>query len=183
VVHLHLRRALAVAVDAAIALLQAVGVPRDFVVNEAMAVALEVDAFTGGVGSEQDADARVLGIKLEGGFDALAVVGVLRAVEKFQPVALFEAARGQVVVEPLLCVAVLGEDNDPLLVPLAIGPDNVFQPMHELVRLAVQLRGGAFRPAGKVVEDLGLGSRWRPEGAGRGFQGFKLGFLLLGVVE
>jgi hypothetical protein len=88
VIHLHLRRALAVAVDAAVALLQAVGVPGDLVVDEAVAVALEVDAFAGGVGGEQDADGRVLGVELESGFDALAVIGVLRAVEEFQAVAL-----------------------------------------------------------------------------------------------
>jgi hypothetical protein len=80
-VHLHLRRALAVAVDAAIALLQAVGVPGYLVVDEAVAVALEVDVFAGGIGGKQDPDGRVLGVELEGGFDALAIVGVLRAIE------------------------------------------------------------------------------------------------------
>ena len=42
---------------------------------------LEVDAFAGGVGGEQDADGRVLGVGLESGFDALAVVRVHAAVE------------------------------------------------------------------------------------------------------
>ena len=83
---------------------------------------------------------------LESGFDALAVIGVLRAVEEFQAVAFFEAAGGQVIVEPLLGVAVLGEDNDPLLVPLAFGPEHVFQPRQKLVRLAVELRGGVSSP-------------------------------------
>jgi len=71
------------------------------------AVALEVDTFAGGVGCEQNADGRVLGIKLESGFDPLAVVGVLRAVEEFQTVAFLEAAGSEVVVKPLLGVAVL----------------------------------------------------------------------------
>jgi hypothetical protein len=51
-------------------------------------------ASDGSVAGEQDADGRVLGVELESGFDALAVVGVLRAVEKFQPVACFKAAGG-----------------------------------------------------------------------------------------
>ena len=181
-VDLHFGRALAVAVDAAVALLQAVGIPRDLVVNEAMAVALEVDAFARGVGGEQDADRRVLGVELESGFDALAVVGVLRAIEQFQTVAFLEPARGQVVMEPLLSVAVLSEDDDALLVPVAIGTDDGFEPADELVRLAVELRGSAFRPAGEVVENLSFGGRWRTESARGSFQGFQLGFLLLGVV-
>jgi hypothetical protein len=160
VVDVHFRRALAVAVDAAVALLQAVGIPGDLVVDEAVAVALEVDAFAGGVGGEQDADGRVLGVELESGFDALAVIGVLRAVEEFQAVAFLEAAGGQVVMEPLLGVAVFGEDNDALLVPTAVGPDHVFEPFQKLVRLAVELGGGALRPAGEVVENLGFGGRW-----------------------
>src|SRR5437870_2046396 len=85
-------------------------------------------------------------------------------------------------MEPLLGVAVFSEDDDALLVPTAVGPDHGFEPVQKRLRLAVELRGGAFRPAGKVVEDLGLGSRWGSEGAGGGFQGLKLGFLLLGVV-
>ena len=103
------------AVDAAVALLQAVGIQVDLIVDEAMATALEVDTFAGGVGREEDADGRILGIKLESGFDPLAVVSVLRAVEEFQPVAFLEAPCGQVVVKPLLGVAVLGEDDDALL--------------------------------------------------------------------
>jgi len=143
---------------------------------------LEVNAFTGGVGGQEDADGRVLGIKLESGFDPLAVVGVLRAVEEFQTVAFLEAAGSEVVVKPLLGVAVLGEDDDALLVPVAVWPDLGFEPLHELVCLTVELGGGALRPAGQVVENLGIGARRGPEGAGRGFQGFQLGFLLLGIV-
>jgi hypothetical protein len=60
-------------------------------------------------------------------------------------------------MEPLLGIAVLREDDDALLVPLAVGLDRGLEPFHELVRLAVELRGGAFRPTGKVVEDLGVG--------------------------
>ena len=130
VVDVHFGCMLTVSVDAAVALFQAVGVPGDLVVDKAVAVALEVDAFAGGVGGKQDADRRVLGIKLEGGLDALAVIGVLRAVEEFQTVALLETAGGQVVMEPLLGVAVFGEDDDAFLVPLTVGPNHAFQPFH-----------------------------------------------------
>src|ERR1039457_7224551 len=129
--------------------------------------ALEVDAFAGGVGGEEDADGRVLGVKLESGFDALAVVGVLRAVEKLQAVAFLESAGGEVVVKPLLGIAVFREDDDPLLVPAAVGPDHVLEPFHEFVGLAVELGGGAFRPVSEVVEDLGVSGGWGPEGTGK----------------
>ena len=49
-------RLLAVAVDAAVALLHHVRVPGDLDVDELRAVVLEVDALAGGVGGEQDAD-------------------------------------------------------------------------------------------------------------------------------
>ncbi len=38
------------------------------------------------------------------------------------------------------------------------------------------------RLAASATSSIGANSRWRPEGAGRGFQGFQLGFLLLGIV-
>ena len=47
---------LAVAVDAADPLLEPVGVERDVVVDQAVAVRLQVDALAGGVGGQQDAD-------------------------------------------------------------------------------------------------------------------------------
>ena len=52
----HLIGALAVAVDAAVALLEPVRVPGDLVVDQLRAVVLEVDALGRRVGREQDAD-------------------------------------------------------------------------------------------------------------------------------
>ena len=46
---------LPVAVDAPVALLQPVRVPRDFVVDQPVAMVLEVQAFGGGIGGKQDA--------------------------------------------------------------------------------------------------------------------------------
>ncbi len=130
--------------------------------NQAVAMPLKIDAFAGGVGGEQNADRRVLGIELEGGFDALPVVGILRAVKQFQAVTFLKAARSKMVMEPFLGVAVLGEDDDALLVPVAIRPDHGFEPFHELVCFAVELGGGALRPAGEIIEDLGFG--FAPDG-------------------
>ena len=77
---------LPVAVDAPVALLQPVRVPRDFVVDEPVAVVLEVQAFGGGVGGEQDAHRADFGRRLEGGFDLFPLVRVHAAVHGQQPV-------------------------------------------------------------------------------------------------
>ena len=58
VVHLGLL-VLAVAVDPADPLLEAVGVERDVEVHQAVAMPLQVDALAGGVGGEQDPDRRL----------------------------------------------------------------------------------------------------------------------------
>ena len=55
VVAAHLGRRLQLAVDAAVALLDAAGVPRQVEVEEVGAVGLEVQALAGRVGGEQDA--------------------------------------------------------------------------------------------------------------------------------
>ena len=87
VVDVDLRRLLPVAVDAPVALLHAVGVPRDFVVDQPGAVVLQVQPLAGGVGGEQDAHRADVGGGLEGGFDGLPVVRVHAAVHGQQPVA------------------------------------------------------------------------------------------------
>ena len=65
VVDVHLIGLLPVAVHAAVALFHPVWVPRDFVVNQLRAVILQVDAFGGGIGREQDAHRRFLRVGLE----------------------------------------------------------------------------------------------------------------------
>ena len=59
----HLLGGLTVTVDATVALLQAVGVPRDLRVGEEVALALQRDAFRRRVGREQNAD-RIIGRRL-----------------------------------------------------------------------------------------------------------------------
>ena len=60
VVAADLRRGLELAIDAAVALLDAAGVPRHVEVEEVGAVGLEVEALASGVGRDQDAE-RILG--------------------------------------------------------------------------------------------------------------------------
>ena len=81
VVDVHLGGGLAVTVDAAVALLQAIRVPGDLPVQQPVAVVLQVDALAGGVGREQDAQRVEVEVVLEDGFDVLAFVLVLAAVE------------------------------------------------------------------------------------------------------
>src|SRR5256885_1787801 len=61
----NFRRGLAVTIDAAVALLEPVGIPGDLVVDDPMAMPLEVDAFTRGVGGQEDANRIESGIGLE----------------------------------------------------------------------------------------------------------------------
>ena len=63
VVDVHLRMLLPVTVNAAVALLHPIRVPRNFVMNELPAVILQVDAFGGSIGREQNADRRFLRVR------------------------------------------------------------------------------------------------------------------------
>ena len=102
---------LAVAVDAAHALLKAVGVPGDVVVEKDVA-ALEVDAFAGGLGGDKDLDDAVLELLL--GVDArprlIAGAGVHPTVDATDLEAPFLEAAEQVVER----VLELGEDEQAL---------------------------------------------------------------------
>ena len=71
----HLRGGLELAVDAAVALLQAARVPREVEVKEVVAVGLEVEALAGGVGGDEDPQGLFRRIGVEGFFDFFAAVG------------------------------------------------------------------------------------------------------------
>src|SRR4051794_41308938 len=78
----YLAGGLAVTIDAAVALLEAVGVPRNLRVDEAMAALLQGDALRGGIGGQQDPD-RIQGrICLPARLDRLAVLFAGRAVQQ-----------------------------------------------------------------------------------------------------
>ena len=117
---------LAVAVDAAHALFQAGGVPRDVVVGHAGAE-LQVDAFAGGV--RGDAEARAVGMPelLHLGFPLApvhAAVDLRHLADVAEPVeALHQILQG---------VAVLGEDQ-----PLLLGP---LRPLRPVLQHLAELR-------------------------------------------
>ena len=138
--------ALANAVDAAKALLHAVGVPGQVVIDHEVGV-LQVHAFASGIGGQQH---QHVGVVAEGFLHLAPVVAVDAAVDGDH--GLFAAQRvadaQQQVVER---VAVLGEDDD--FAAAAIGGAHlglVLQQARELFPLAVAARlhdggGGAFQ--------------------------------------
>ena len=91
------RETLAVAVDAADALFQAVGIEGNVVIDDPMAMKLEVNALASAVGSEQDANGSTLGRCLEGIFDSLPLVFILTAVQKLKMLAAQTAGLDQVL--------------------------------------------------------------------------------------
>jgi hypothetical protein len=70
----HFGRGLELAVDAAVALLDAAGVPRQVEVEEVGAVRLEVQAFACGVRREQDAQRVLRGRGVEAALDLAAIL-------------------------------------------------------------------------------------------------------------
>ena len=70
----NFRCGLKLPVDAAVALFETAGVPRDIEVEEMLAVGLEIEPFACGIGGEQDADGMRGRIGVEGGLDGLAFV-------------------------------------------------------------------------------------------------------------
>ncbi len=136
---------LAVAVDTAVPLLHAVGVPRNLVVDQPGAVVLEVETFGGGIGGQQDAHGALVGSGLERRFDRFPLLRVHAAVHRHQPVAAREPFGRQDRLQPVLRGPVLGEDDDPLVRPLAAGADVVLEPVDQLARLCC--RRGPWRVA------------------------------------
>ena len=111
---------LELAVDPPVALLHPAGVPGHVEMEEVPAVGLEVQALAGRVGGDQDAE-RMLGrVGVEGELDGLPLVMRRRAVEDRDPVvgAVGPVDRGrELLMEIALGVVVLGEDDDPRVVP------------------------------------------------------------------
>src|SRR5439155_21394937 len=90
----HHGRGLAVPVDTAVPLLHPRRREGSLDVDEPIAVKLEVDAFTRGVGSEQNAHGALRWMRLELRLDALPALAVHAAVEHLDPV--LHLALGQV---------------------------------------------------------------------------------------
>lgn len=99
--------ALADAVDAAETLFEAVGVPGEVVVDHEVR-ALEVDAFAGGIGGDEDGDGGVAG---EGFLDFAAVFTRGLAVDGNDGVRVAEEG-GELAGEVVEGIALLGEDDE-----------------------------------------------------------------------
>jgi len=90
---------------------------------------------------------------LELGLDPLAGVGVHAAVEEGETIAA-ETPSGEELLEPVLGVAVLGEDDHSLVVPPApavpvdLGA-RVLDPVEEACGLGVRATLGPVRPPGQ----------------------------------
>ncbi len=126
---------LTVAVNAPVALLHLVGVPRDLVVDEIAAVLLEVQALGGGVGAEQDAHGGLIGRRLKGLVDRLAVGHRHAAGHNIHPVGpaalLKEAAQ---VVER---VEILRKDEEALAIPSVAIAQVLLDPVEQGLGLGV----------------------------------------------
>ena len=185
VMDMHLVRLLAVAIHPAVALLHAVGVPGNLEVDQLGTVVLQVDAFGGGIGGEQDADRGFLGVGLEGGLDRLALIVGHAAVDHLQPAVLGEAFAGQQVEQPFLGGAVFGEDDDALVVPLAAGAQGLLEPVDQGLGLAVGALAGLGGVFAELLEQgLFFGGDWR-QGLADGaddLAGFGFVFVVVGVI-
>ena len=92
--------------DAAEALFEAVGVPRQVVVDHQVGV-LQVHAFARGIGGDQDAH---VGVGAEQGLQAPALIAVGAAVDGHDGIGIAQHA-GDLLVQVVQRVAVLGEDD------------------------------------------------------------------------
>ena len=106
---------LADAVDATEALFEAVRIPRQVVVHHQVGV-LKIDAFTGGIGGDENAD---FGVGAKERLNAAALVAVRAAVDGDDGVGVAEHA-GNLLVQVVQRVAVLGEDDDLALAAAGI---------------------------------------------------------------
>ena len=147
-----------------------VGFQRDLVVHQPVAVALQVDALGGGVGGERGcAPGERSGVCLELGLDALALVGVHAAVEQRDAARRRGRAAVSSCSQPRLGVAVLGEDDDPLVVPPALAVASTSARLRRASRAARSALASG-RPCGarsaqprELVEQLALlGGRAAP---------------------
>ncbi len=102
------------AVYTPVALLQAIGIPGDLVVNEAAAMVLQINALGGGICCQQDAHPRFARVGLKSRFDPLAIFGFHAPVQGEQAFRFGQALAFQQVMQPLLGGAILGEDDHAL---------------------------------------------------------------------
>ena len=168
-----LLRRLELAIDAAVALLQPGGVPRQIEMNEVGAIGLKVDALPGGIGADEDAQRLDVRIGVEGPFDLFSSIRSRRASEHANAIVGAIRVRhrlAQPPFQPTPRVLVFREDDETPAIPVLAGEkvrfDPVGQPTHPRVGpRRVSLRhgqhfvdGGQFRAQ---VAFRGVGSAER----------------------
>src|SRR5690606_21669571 len=137
-------------------------------------------------GAEQDTDRGQVGALLEDLLDLLPLVLVLAAVELCDPLCRI-AGGDQLSVQPALGVAVLGEDDDALRLPVAeraVGADDAVQPLLEAGELGARPLAGGQGPRVELLEQrvLTLGKRAHGLAGGAQSPRCRLGLLLFAVL-
>ena len=157
--------ALTVAVDASHPLLQAGGIEGDVEVHQAVAVGLQVDALSGGVGGHENAHILHGGVGVETGPDVLTLLDRRRAADHGQAFAV--ALLVQHRDDPIEGVRVLGEDDDPLIAPRALvwSADGI-EHGHEGLEAGVGAGLVSPGPAGQFLKLLPGGGGERVRGPG-----------------
>ena len=144
-----LRRRLQLAVDAAVALLQTRGIPRQVEVHEVEAAGLQVDALARGIGADQDAERLVRGIGVERLLDRLAPVNAGDTAEDRDALVGTVGVGDRFFQPPLKPpprVLVLGEDDQAAVVPMAVAIEQVvedpgLQPASPCIRSGLRVLG------------------------------------------
>jgi hypothetical protein len=167
---------LAVSIDPAISLLHDVGIVGNLDVDQAIAVVLQIDAFGRGIGGEQDTNIGIFRIRLKCGFDLLALLLIHAAMNDPETISAIPV-RSEDLMKPLMCRAVLGEEDDAAVVPLAVRPQVGPDPLDNRPAFRIRFVTGALSPIAHPGEhpQLFLGRR------GTAFRGFLDGFGLRGL--
>ena len=136
---------LPVAVDAAVALFEPDRVPRDLVVDHVAAVVLQVQPLGRRVGRKQDPNRMLARVGLEGLLDLLPVAQA-HAAGQAEDV-LFSHPGSDVGLQVLERVEVLGEDDQPLPVPVGAGAEVFADPGFRGPGAWRRARGAASPPS------------------------------------
>ena len=124
------RLGLAVTVNATIALLHHVRVPRNLDVDQIIAVVLEINTLGRGIGREQDAHGRHIWRGLERGGDTGAFLGIKAAVQFRETFAAVTVLREN-LEQPAMRGAIFREEDDARAIPLAAGTNIFLQPRED----------------------------------------------------
>ena len=185
----HLGSALQGAVDAAVALLHPPRVPGHVEVEQIPAVVLQVHPLAGRIGGDQDAQWVQLRRAVEAALEGFPFLIADAAVEGGDALTLPVAAGDQrfnLLLQPALGVGVLGEDQQPLAVPLGpllpqIRAEVLLDPAAQVVDPGIGLVPRTLANALHVLEQRPLLGPRPQFGGGHGQPMLLLGFPLHAV--